>query len=127
MMDSGAVSTDITDGAKRLAQELDQYITTGSKVSTPASGNDLSLSHDAIADLQLATARKLREVRSWNVQTFLPLPLFLFLLLLLLYAEDFSVNSSAFLFSLNPIQSSCSPTIGISFFSLRNGIGFLFC
>jgi hypothetical protein len=68
MVDQALLATDITDGAKRLAQELDQYITTGSRLSTPASGHvDLSLSNDAIADLQLATARKLREVRWWNV------------------------------------------------------------
>lgn len=61
---------DISDGAKRLAQELDQYITRGPDVlaaASPSQGGsnynkDASLSDDAIADLQLATARKLREV-----------------------------------------------------------------
>lgn len=54
---------DISDGAKRLAQELDQYITRGPEnTSQGDDANGSTLSDDAIADLQLATARKLREV-----------------------------------------------------------------
>ena len=55
---------DISDGAKRLAQELDQYIVSRSPASVAAApaAADVNLSDDAIADLQLATARKLREV-----------------------------------------------------------------
>ncbi|CAB9511997.1 Importin subunit alpha [Seminavis robusta] len=70
--DTSAI-TDITDGAKRLAQELDQYIAAGpnrsavtgdtaATSSTSAAANNATLSNDAIADLQLATARKLREL-----------------------------------------------------------------
>ena len=54
---------DISDGAKRLAQELDQYITRGPEKSGQGDNDKgMALSDDAIADLQLATARKLREV-----------------------------------------------------------------
>ena len=54
---------DISDGAKRLAQELDQYITRGpDKTGQGNAESGSALSDDAIADLQLATARKLREV-----------------------------------------------------------------
>ena len=52
---------DISDGAKRLAQELDQYIVAKGPKNTSATV-DVGLSDDAVADLQLATARKLREV-----------------------------------------------------------------
>lgn len=57
---------DISDGAKRLAQELDQYIVARgpTNVAAAAAAPDPGLSDDAIADLQLATARKLREVCS---------------------------------------------------------------
>jgi len=57
----------ITDGAKRLAQELDQYISKGPEKTSPHGNNadSSALSDDAIADLQLATARKLREVSSY--------------------------------------------------------------
>ena len=64
--DAAAGSTslaDISDGAKRLAQELDQYITRGpDKTGQGNAESGSALSDDAIADLQLATARKLREV-----------------------------------------------------------------
>lgn len=57
-------SAEITDGAKRLAQELDQFITRGpEKAFTGGQEAPVNtLSDEAIADLQLATARKLREV-----------------------------------------------------------------
>ena len=57
---------DISDGAKRLAQELDQYIVARgpTNVAAAPAAPDPGLSDDAIADLQLATARKLREVCS---------------------------------------------------------------
>lgn len=64
---------DISEGAKRLAQELDQYITRGPGAIAAAAGaiqggssQDVALSDDAIADLQLATARKLRELLPSN-------------------------------------------------------------
>ena len=64
----GAVLSDIKEGAERLANELDDYIS-----NSPNNNNDTKpffrtkdappLSDEAVADLQLATARKLREVR----------------------------------------------------------------
>ena len=62
---SGSSSAaDISDGAKRLAQELDHYIASGveKKWGDGNSDNGSALSDDAVADLQLTTARKLREV-----------------------------------------------------------------
>ena len=61
---SSMMMTDIKDGAERLANELDDYLSRGANKpffrtrvapTTP-------LSDEAVADLQLATARKLREV-----------------------------------------------------------------
>jgi len=55
---------DISDGAMRLAHELDHYINQGSDLSsvTAAPTADKTVSEDDLAYLQLATARKLREV-----------------------------------------------------------------
>ena len=72
----GAVLSDIKEGAERLANELDDYIS-----NSPNNNNDKKpffrtkdappLSDEAVADLQLATARKLREVRlAWLVNMF---------------------------------------------------------
>ena len=58
---TAASLADISDGAKRLAQELDQYIVAKGPKNASATV-DVGLSDDAVADLQLATARKLREV-----------------------------------------------------------------
>ena len=58
-----AVLSEVRDGAQRLATELDEYLSQAdSKQSTPSQVG-APLSDEAIADLQLATARKLREVR----------------------------------------------------------------
>ena len=65
---SSATLADISDGAKRLAQELDQYITRApDKAGQDGKHKGSVLSDDAIADLQLATARKLREVRQFHI------------------------------------------------------------
>lgn len=56
-------SVDATSGTKRLAKELDEFVSKGSKSDLPAEEGDSGpLSDDAIADLQLQTARKLRQV-----------------------------------------------------------------
>ena len=65
--------TEIRDGAMRLATELDDYLgkhDTSNNYQSPfrllkgADGTvNTNLSDDAVADLQLTTARKLREVR----------------------------------------------------------------
>jgi hypothetical protein len=50
---------EIKEGAERLAKELDDYLSKDSKTNNP--GRKEPLSDEAVADLQLATARKLRE------------------------------------------------------------------
>lgn len=58
--------SEITDGAKRLAQELDHFINQApDKALDVDGGSSTALSEDGIADLQLQTARKLREVRTY--------------------------------------------------------------
>lgn len=57
-----ALLSEIREGAERLANELDEYLARGGDKSL-ASGKDAApLSDEAVADVQLATARKLREV-----------------------------------------------------------------
>lgn len=66
---SGSSSpVDISDGAKRLAKELDHYIASvpDNEWDHDNTDNGSALSDDAVADLQLATARKLREVGSYK-------------------------------------------------------------
>jgi hypothetical protein len=69
----GMTKADIMEGAKRLAKELDDFIRNGIKSHHhhPNHNNNMTpfprldnaqLSDKAVADLQLATARKLREV-----------------------------------------------------------------
>lgn len=58
--------SEITDGVKRLAKELDQFITRGVEHSRKIDADSPPMSDDAIADLQLATARKLRELLPIN-------------------------------------------------------------
>ena len=60
--DSATESAEIRDGAERLANELDEYLVKGAQKSF--AGDSPPLSDEAVADLQLKTARKLREVRS---------------------------------------------------------------
>jgi hypothetical protein len=131
---------DISDGAKRLAQELDQYITRGpDKTAQGDTTAGSALSDDAIADLQLATARKLREVgafcsggKRWSrhfddsgvsnplsvprhrnyFEGLIPNPYSMFFVL---------IRTSAF------IPRSFFQTIEISSIWRRNGIGFRFC
>lgn len=56
---------DISQGAHRLAKELDEFVAKELKSSSPLTPpSDASISEDAIADLQLQTARKLRQVSS---------------------------------------------------------------
>jgi hypothetical protein len=57
-----ALLADIKDGAERLANELDEYLSRGSRKAFIPSKDSPPLSDEAVADLQLATARKLREV-----------------------------------------------------------------
>jgi hypothetical protein len=57
---------EIKEGAERLAKELDDYLYKDSKTKNPTRKEPLS--DEAVADLQLATARKLREVRTWHAQ-----------------------------------------------------------
>ena len=60
-----ALLSDIREGAERLAEELDNYLAKDSK-KAPIRGKDAPpLSDEQVADLQLATARKLREVRAY--------------------------------------------------------------
>ena len=78
-----ASPAEITEGARKLARELDEFLakppsataTTGSGKSSSTTPADppaakeeedaTPMSEDAIADLQLQTARKLREVRNF--------------------------------------------------------------
>ena len=57
-----AEPSEIRDGAERLANELNEYLVKGAQKSF--AGDSPPLSDEAVADLQLKTARKLREVRS---------------------------------------------------------------
>ena len=68
---NNVVSSDVKEGAERLAKELDEYLAKrSSKEKQPNKKNQLfirgtdapPLSDESVADLQLATARKLREV-----------------------------------------------------------------
>lgn len=66
-----AVSTsipDVKEGAERLAKELDEYLVKSTKNKHLIRGKDSksSGSEEVVADLQLTTARKLREVRHSN-------------------------------------------------------------
>jgi hypothetical protein len=62
---SGAgTAAEVKEGAEKLARELEEYLNKNSKAKLSLfgkSGNP-STSGEAVADLQLATARKLREV-----------------------------------------------------------------
>ncbi len=60
-----AALAEIKEGAERLARELDQYLhrSSNSKKSIFKLDSVSSSPGDAVSDLQLATARKLREVR----------------------------------------------------------------
>jgi hypothetical protein len=62
-----ALLSEIREGAERLANELDDYLARGSDKSFVRDKDALPLSDEAVADLQLATARKLREVSRRNV------------------------------------------------------------
>ena len=55
--------SEIREGAERLANELDEYLESEnlSRISRKEASHPLT--DEGIADLQLATARKLREVR----------------------------------------------------------------
>lgn len=54
---------EIKEGAERLAKELDDYLSKDSHTKNPT--REEPLSDEAVADLQLATARKLREVSTY--------------------------------------------------------------
>lgn len=55
--------SDIREGSERLANELEEYIDSTNHPCTNQRKESKPLSDEGIADLQLATARKLREVR----------------------------------------------------------------
>jgi hypothetical protein len=58
-----ALLSEIRDGAERLAKELHEYLANSTNQSFRSKKETAPLLNDeAIADLQLATARKLREV-----------------------------------------------------------------
>jgi hypothetical protein len=57
-----ALLAEIKEGAERLANELDVYLSKGSGKPFIPDKDAPPLSDEAVADLQLATARKLREV-----------------------------------------------------------------
>jgi hypothetical protein len=60
------IAFEAKESAEKLAKELDEYLNKNSKVKQSLFGkwiNSLT-SGEAVADLQLATARKLREVRN---------------------------------------------------------------
>ncbi len=56
---------DVNQGAHRLARELDQFISKGldAALAADASSHHALKSGESVADLQLQTARKLRQVR----------------------------------------------------------------
>ena len=65
-----ALLSEIREGAERLASELDEFLSKRSdKLHIPRT--ETPLSDEAIADLQLASARKLREVRQKSISSFL--------------------------------------------------------
>jgi hypothetical protein len=59
--------TDITHGAYRLARELDQFISKGldAALAEHKNSHHPPKSGESVADLQLQTARKLRQVRNF--------------------------------------------------------------
>ena len=59
-----AALAEVKEGAERLAKELDEYLNKSSNNRRSLFGKDgaSNTSGEAVADLQLATARKLREV-----------------------------------------------------------------
>lgn len=59
-----AALAEVKEGAERLAKELDEYLKKSSNNKLSLFGRDgwSTTSGEAVADLQLATARKLREV-----------------------------------------------------------------
>lgn len=62
---SGAgAAAEVKEGAEKLARELEEYLNKNSKVkhSLFGKGGGSSTPGEAVADLQLATARKLRQV-----------------------------------------------------------------
>jgi hypothetical protein len=61
------VLSEIREGAERLANELDEYLARSSEKSFIRDKDAPPLSDEAVADLQLATARKLREVSCVNL------------------------------------------------------------
>ena len=66
---SGASLSELKEGAERLANELDEYLSKSSTKPFFRTKDAAPLSDEAVADLQLATARKLREVSlAWNVE-----------------------------------------------------------
>ena len=57
-----ALLWEIREGAERLANELDEYLSRGSDKTFTPDKDGPPLSDEAVANLQLETARKLREV-----------------------------------------------------------------
>lgn len=55
--------TDIREGAERLANDLDEYLESTNHAGINRRKESNLLSDEGIAELQLLTARKLREVR----------------------------------------------------------------
>jgi hypothetical protein len=63
---SAGTAAEVKEGAEKLARELEDYLNNNSKTKHSILGRFInsSTSGEAVADLQLATARKLREVRN---------------------------------------------------------------
>lgn len=68
---TGNKSCDYSDeGTQKLAKELDEFVAKGDKCAQTAECRLGNLSEDDIADLQLQTARKLREVSLFSLAVF---------------------------------------------------------
>jgi len=65
---SVGTAAEVKEGAEKMARELEEYLNRYSKMKHSMFGRFInsSTSGEAVADLQLATARKLREVRKWS-------------------------------------------------------------
>lgn len=63
---SAETAAEVKEGAEKMARELEEYLNKNTKVKQTLLGksSSSSTSGEAVADLQLATARKLREVRN---------------------------------------------------------------
>lgn len=127
-----AALAEVKEGAERLAKELDEYLKKSSNSSTSLFGKDgtLNTSGEAVADLQLATARKLREVcflmetRTKSCFARKACPVLIIITRALLYVSYIIWHDSVIQ---STIIVSCCPRIETFSLQRKSEIGFRYC